>query len=285
MSARALLAGAVAAAALGTAGWAPAQPAPGAPGTASASAVSSSPPAVSAGPSGSAATSAPKPRPPGERVVTVEPETLDIRDEPHTTFQFGLGLLALPGAEVCPISPDQCEPGETSIGLSVQNLYHFDDFAIGAGITWAFGLRNDAAAGDPQGTLGRQHSRSYFVVDGQFRYYFTHFGAWDFWAGASAGAVIVRDAWSETADRDPYSDVSMVGPRGETMATEGFAAGVGIGAQWNFMENAVFGSHFHYANWFLPGTRKLTDFGDPASLAGRVDVLDFGLMIAYRLSI
>jgi hypothetical protein len=204
---------------------------------------------------------------------------------PHTTFQFGLGLLALPGAEVCAISPEQCEPGETSIGLNLQNLYHFDAFALGAGITWAFGLRSDAAAGDPQGTLGREHSRSYFLVEGQFRYYFTRFGAWDFWAGASAGVAIIRDAWSVLADREPYSDVAFVGPRSATMATEGFAAIVGIGAQWNFLENAVFGSHFNYANWFLPADRQVSPLGDQASLAGRVDVLEFGLMIAYRLAI
>lgn len=207
------------------------------------------------------------------------------RERPHTTFELGLGLLALPAAEVCPISPDNCEPGETSFAFSFQNLYHFDQFALGAGIIWAFGLRRDAAAGDADGSLGREHSRSYFLVEGQFRYYFAQLTSWEFWLGVTAGGVVIKDSWDTLADREPYADTDFVGPRAQTMSTEGFAAGLGLGAQWNFTEEGIFASRFGYANWFLPTERELSPTGDPVSLAGRIDVFDVGLMLAYRLDI
>jgi hypothetical protein len=209
----------------------------------------------------------------------------DLGGRPHATFQFSVGLLALPAAEVCPAATDTCEPGETSIALSFKNLFHVDKFAVGGGITWAFGLRAGAAAGDEDGSLGREHSRSYFLFEALFRYYALSFDDWDVFAAAQLGGVVVRDSWSVLADREPYSDVEFVGPRSATMGTEGLNVGIGLGLQWNFMEEGVFGTWFNYANWFLPGDREVSPTGDQASLAGRIDVLDFGLAIAYQLPI
>ncbi len=204
-------------------------------------------------------------------------------DEPHTIFQVGLGLLALPSADVCPISLDNCEQGETSIGLRFHNLYRLDDFGVGAGIAWAIGLRRQAAAGDEDGRLGREHSRSYFLFEGQFRYYLPRLGAWEWWVGTNLGVVVLNDSWSVLADREPYADTDFVGPRAMTVATEGFFWGLGAGGQWRFAGNWIFGPRFHYANWFLPEDREKTTLGDSASLAGRVDVFDFGLVMAYRV--
>lgn len=221
----------------------------------------------------------------GDRPAASEAREVDLRDVPHTTFGLGLGLLALPGAAVCP-TPQTCEPGEVSIGLVVQNLYHFSGFALGAGIDWAWGLRSEAAAGDPSGELSREHSRSYFVIDGLFRYYPVRFADdWEVWVGANAGVVIIRDSWSTVADREPYSESAMVGPRSPTMGTEGFEFGAGVGLQWSFVESGVFGSYFRYSNWLLPEERETAPTGDQASLAGRIDVLDFGLTVAYRLAL
>lgn len=253
---------------------APREPTPAAPGPAAGAAPTPSAPDDGAPPDGLA--------------VEVEEEASlyeKWRNSPHTTFEFGVGLLALPAAEVCPTAPDVCEAGETSIALSLQNLYHISVFAFGAGITWAFGLRSDVAAGDEDGTLGREHSRSYFLVEGQFRYYFLRMTSWEFWTGATLGGVVINDSWDTLADREPYSDVDTVGPRAQTMSTEGFAAGLGVGFQWNFTDWGIFGSRLRYANWFLPEERELSPTGDPVSLAGRVDVFDFGLSVAARLDI
>lgn len=208
-----------------------------------------------------------------------------LRSDPHTTVEAGLALQALPAAEVCPLSPDNCEKGETSIAFSLHNLYHLGPFGFGAGIVWAFGLRSDAAAGDEDGSLGREHSRGYFAFEGLFRYYFWRAAAWELWAGATVGGVVVRDSWDTLADREPYSDIETVGPRAQTISTWGFAAGLGVGFQWNFSDAGIFGTRVRYSNWVFPEERELLPTGDPVSLAGRVDVFDFGLAVAYRLPI
>lgn len=66
---------------------------------------------------------------------------------PYTMAQLGTGLLALPAADVCPTSLDQCDSGETSLAFSLQNTYRTGPFAVGASITWATTLRSDAARG------------------------------------------------------------------------------------------------------------------------------------------
>lgn len=201
----------------------------------------------------------------------------------HTMFQAGVGLLALPAAEVCPSSPTECEPGETSIAFNALALGRFSDFAFGAGVTWAFGLRPaDPAPGGPDEALEREHSRSYFEYSAQFRYYLPRFGSWEWWVGSSLGGVVVNDSWSVLADREPYADIALIGPRSVTLGTEGLALGLSAGGHWRFSEYWVFGAHIRYGNWFLED-RDRTPVGDFASLAGRVDIIDFGLAVAFRL--
>src|SRR5688572_29675170 len=54
--------------------------------------------------------------------TAAEPPPEEDKDDrflrPHTIFQAGLSLLALPAAELCPVSDAACEPAETSIGLN-----------------------------------------------------------------------------------------------------------------------------------------------------------------------
>jgi hypothetical protein len=201
-----------------------------------------------------------------------------------TVFSLGLGLLALPAAEVCPAGQDQCEPGETSIALSLENLGRIGPFGFGAGFTVAFGLRPaNVAPADPEGLLGREHARSYFLFEGMFRYYLPIVRDWEWWLGTTVGAVVINDSWSTLADREPAADTGLVGPRAVILATEGLALGLGFGGQWHFAESLLFGTRFRYANWFLPGERDTTPTGDSASLAGRIDIIDFGLYGGLRL--
>jgi hypothetical protein len=204
-------------------------------------------------------------------------------DRPHTIFELNAGFLLLPGALVCPTSLDDCNHGEASLAIGVRNLYRFHDFAVGAGIQWATTLRSDAARGDP--TLQREHTRRYFLVEAMVRYYFAKSRAWDFWAGATAGVVVVNDSWSTLADRSPYSPIEFVGPEAATLATEGFTGGLCAGAEWAFARNLSLGPSFRYMNWILPSTRAVSPTGDLASLSGRLDVFDVGIRLTYRLAL
>jgi hypothetical protein len=214
-------------------------------------------------------------------------------NRPFMMAELGASLLTLPAADVCIRDVNDCEQGESSIGVGIQNLYRFDSqrFGIGAGILFATTLRSDAARGDKdldgdgELDLDRDHSRRYFLVEGQFRYYALRRGTWEFWVGGTFGPVIVNDSWSVKADREPYADTAFVGPRAATIGTEGLAAGVGVGAEWTFLENWSFGTMLRYSSWFLPSEPEKSPTGDIASLSGRVDMFIFGLAIAYRIAL
>lgn len=222
---------------------------------------------------------------PAEGLVA-EAEHEEILDtDPHTMFIGGVGLLALPFAEVCPFTQAPCEPGETSLAFSLLTLGRIGNWAFGASISYAFGLRSTEARGSDQPDLEREHSRSYFLVEGHFRRYLPPLGAWNWWVGPTVGAVIINDSWSTLADRDPYDDTAFVGPRAVTLATEGFAFGAAVGGHIRFFDYWIFGTHFRYANWLLPGERDQTPVGDLASLAGRLDVLDVGVTTGFHLPI
>ena len=118
-----------------------------------------------------------------------------------------------------------------------------------------------------------------------FRYYFVRLKAWEFWTGAAVGGVVVNDSWSVNADRNPYADTDFVGPRAATVGTEGLTVGVGLGAEWSFAQNWSLATKLRYSNWVLPSTRKMSPTGDVASLSGRVDMVDVGLVISYRIAL
>jgi hypothetical protein len=205
------------------------------------------------------------------------------RDRPHTMVSVSAGLLSLPAADVCPRSRTSCEKGETSLSLGVYNQYRFGRLALGASVTWGTSLLNGTAPGAPE--LERVHTRNYFLVEGQVRYYAIRVKSWEWWGGVTVGGVVIRDAWDVDADRSPYSDVAFVGPRAATLSTEGLAAGLALGGEWTFAPNWALGTTLRYASWFLPREPVQSPTGDSASLSGRVDMLDFGLVVAYRIAL
>lgn len=205
-------------------------------------------------------------------------------NRPYTMAELSAHLFTLPAADVC-LTPSSCSHGETSIAVGLQNLYRAGPFGVGAGIVYASTLRGDAAPGQDDPTLRREHNRAYFLVEGQFRYYFVRARAWEWWLGPTAGAVIVNDSWSVLADREPYADTAFVGPRAATIATEGLATGLGLGGEWSFADNWSVGASLRYSMWFLPSNPVVSPTGDTASLSGRVDVIDLGLSIAYRIAL
>ncbi len=219
----------------------------------------------------------------GDELSCLDAAAARERDRPYTMVEMSGGFMTLPAADVCPVSTDACEQGETSLSVGLHNLYRWKDIGFGAGIFWAATLDSDAARGSAE--FGRDHSRRYFMVEGLFRYYGIRTATWEWWAGATLGGIVVNDSWSVEEDRNPYSDTAFVGPRAATLGTEGVAAGLAIGGEWTFAANWSLGSHLRYSSWFLPGTRKRSPTGDLASLGGRVDMFNVGLLIAYRVAL
>jgi hypothetical protein len=218
------------------------------------------------------------------RAVGVE-EQEDAEERPHTMFLGSVALLALPGAEVCPFQQAACEPGETSLALSLFALGRIGAWSFGGSFTYGFGLRPTEAAGSDQPDLEREHRRLYLLVEGHFRRYLPPLGRWNWWVGTSLGVVVINDQWSTLADREPYADTAFVGPRAVTLATEGVAFGAAIGGHIRLWDYFLFGTHFRYANWLLPSEREATPVGDLASLAGRLDVIDVGAFTGFYLPI
>jgi hypothetical protein len=223
-----------------------------------------------------------KPQEPKKTADQEEESEFDTT-RPHAIFQGGGAILAMPAAQLCPMSEDSCVTGETALGLKLHSLARIDDFGFGAGITWALGLRPTPVAGDP--SLERELTRMYFLVEGEFRYYFATHGDWEWWAGAVAGIVVIADTFSTLADREPYADTAFVGPRALTLSTEGGSVGVGVGGQWRFYDRFILGTHIRYSNWIVPFERERSPLGDYASFAGRIDVLDAGIILGYLLPI
>ena len=46
------------------------------------------------------------------------------RGLPHTVVEIGAGILALPAAEVCATSGEECSTGEVSLGLGIRNPHN-----------------------------------------------------------------------------------------------------------------------------------------------------------------
>lgn len=205
------------------------------------------------------------------------------RGRPYTMAELSAGFLALPAAQVCLTSLTNCSRGEFSLALGIHNLYRYRAFGFGAGIEWATTVRSDSARGADE--LARDHSRKYFLVEGQVRYYFIQRAALEWWAGATLGGVVVSDSWSVLADREPYAQTALVGPRAATVGTEGLTAGVAAGFEWTFAKNWSWGMKLRYSSWFLPEERKLSPTVDVASLSGRVDMFDFSVAVAYRIAL
>jgi hypothetical protein len=225
------------------------------------------------------------------RAARADPETAAARrataaremDRGYMNAELGVGFLALP-TQICLQSLTQCDQGEASLALGLHNIYRYRSIGVGAGIRWATTLRNDnIRVGFPG--IDRQHSRRYFFVEGEFRYYAARSAAWEWWIGATVGGVVVDDSWTTKADREPYSDTEFVGPRAATIGTEGVFGGVSIGGEWAFAPNWSFGTHLGYSSWFLPQTREKSPTGDYASLGGRVDQFGLGFVLAYRIAL
>jgi len=202
-------------------------------------------------------------------------------DRPHTLAQLGVGFLTLPGADVC-LKGQACTKGDSSIEADFWQLYRANrHFAIGAGATVAIKPTTD----NPQTEAGidRSHTRSYFLVEGQGRYYAVHTETIEAWLGATVGGVIVSDRYAIEGGDVPTA--AIIGPRASTLRTEGGTIGALIGAQWSFAPNWAVGLNARYMRWFLPSQPATTVFLDRATLTNQQSAVEVGLSCSYRIAL
>jgi hypothetical protein len=202
-------------------------------------------------------------------------------DRPYTMAQLGVGLLTLPGADVC-LKSRPCTKGDTSIEIDFWQMYRANHrFAIGAGATVAIKPTTD----NPPSEAGidRSHTRSYFLVEGQGRYYAVVTSAFDLWIGATAGIVIVGDRYSID---DPNKRVwALIGPLSSTVSTTGGTVGALLGAEWSFAPNWAVGFSARYLRWFLPHEPATTIFLDRATLTDQQNAFQASISCSYRIAL
>jgi hypothetical protein len=204
-----------------------------------------------------------------------------IRDESRITHgmaEVGVGLLTLPGAEVCIAEGLGCSKGDTSLALSGWPLFRRGHFAAGAGVM--VGLTSSSnVAPQSQPDIPRDHTRRYFSIEATGRYYIPFNERFEGWAGITTGLGVVNDTFQS---QNGITDQFVVGPRGVTLLTEGYTIGVGVGVAYAIADNWRFGGGLRVSNWFLPGTPIRDPLGDEASLKGRITTVDLGITLAYR---
>lgn len=202
-------------------------------------------------------------------------------DRPYTMAELGLGFLTLPGADVC-LKSRPCTKGDTSINIDFWQMYRANrSFAIGAGATVALNPTTD----NPPSEAGidRAHTRSYFLVEGQGRYYAIATPSFEAWFGATAGVVIVSDRYS--IDDPNKRTWALIGPLASTLSTTGGTVGALLGAEWSFAPNWAAGLSARYMRWFLPHEPATTVFLDRATLTDQQSVIQLGISCSYRIAL
>jgi len=205
-----------------------------------------------------------------------------LSDRPYTQAELGVGMLTLPATEFCLRDPASCTRGEIVPAGFLEMLYRPNRrFAIGAGATMAVSNSDTR----PTGTytqMDRSHSRNYLLFDTAARYYALQLGWIEGWIGASMGAVIVRDMYTNNAD-NPSAPI--VGPKGVDVRSEALTAGIEAGLAWSFGKNWSLAAALRSAWWFLPKQRACAPTGDCATLSGSTPMFSLSAVLGYRIGL
>jgi hypothetical protein len=194
---------------------------------------------------------------------------------PYGAVEFGVGVLALPDARVC--GEAGCDRGDLSLEVDAWPLFRASpSFAVGAGLTLALTPTQDVPQGDQP--FPRAHSRRYFQAEGIGRYYLLHGQALEVWSGLSAGLVVVSDNFWTRAGHE----VALIGTDSANIATEGLSLGWAAGITFGVSEQLQIGGTLRIASWLLPSRHERISFGEEASLADRVTMINASLVVAYH---
>ncbi len=194
---------------------------------------------------------------------------------PYGAVEFGIGVLALPDAELC--GEGGCDQGDVSLEVDAWPLFRASPrFAVGAGLTLALTPTQDVPRGSQ--AVPREHSRRYFQAEGIGRYYLLHGHAIELWTGLSAGLVVVSDNFRTRGT----PEVALIGADSANIATEGLTLGLATGVTFGVSEVLHVGGTLRVASWLLPAGQERISFGEEASLANRVTMLNVSLVVAYH---
>ncbi len=197
---------------------------------------------------------------------------------PYGLVEFGLGIMALPYAKLCGGVGVGCDEGDLSVEVEAWPLFRASpSFAVGAGLTLALIPMQDVP--ERNTTFPREHARNYFTAEGIGRYYFVHGPGLEMWSGISAGLVVVSDNFRTRSAND---NVVLIGSDSANIATEGLSLGIGTGVTLGVNRNLQVGATLRLASWFLPSEPEQLAFGDIASLAGQVTMLNLAFTVAYH---
>ena len=137
----------------------------------------------------------------------------------------------------------------------------------------------------------RTHSRSYFFLGGEVRYFPVRSRWFEGWFGMTGGVVVVADRFTtEDSPRVP----AIFGNSTQTVSTEGFAVGVQAGADYLVTDEWVIGLALRADQWILPSkssqsflpfsTASSCDpLNDCPTLAGSVRAIEIGVTVGYRI--
>jgi len=196
---------------------------------------------------------------------------------PYGLVEFGVGVLALPDAELCG-GEAGCDKGDLSLEVDAWPLFRASPrFAVGAGMTLALIPFQDVPRRDTR--FPREHARRYFTAEGIGRYYFLSGQDVELWSGISAGLIVVSDNF-RTRSSDP--EMAIIGADSANIATEGLSLGLASGVTFGVNPHLQVGATLRFANWYLPPRREAISFGEEASLSNRVTMLNIALTVAYH---
>ncbi|HEY3500185.1 MAG TPA: hypothetical protein VGK73_36090, partial [Polyangiaceae bacterium] len=122
-------------------------------------------------------------------------------DRPVGIAEVNVGVLTLPNAEVCAERSAGCSNGDLSFALEGWEVYRASQrFAFGAGVLVGL-IPTASPRQDPEGPQ-RDHTRSYFTLEGVVRYSPYVGRSFEAWVGAIGGLVVVSDQFQVPDEND-----------------------------------------------------------------------------------
>jgi hypothetical protein len=200
-------------------------------------------------------------------------------DRPVGIAEVNVGVLTLPGAEVCAERSSGCSQGDLSFALEAWELYRANlRFGFGAGVMVGL-IPTAKPKQDPEG-IQRDHSRSYMTFEGVIRYYPFVGRHFEGWVGVVGGLAVVNDRFTIPDEED---NRALLGTRGVTIASEGASLGLAIGMAYELAEHWSLIGSLRVTEWFLPKVPETDPLGSEASLTGINLASALALGVAYRL--
>jgi hypothetical protein len=200
---------------------------------------------------------------------------------PAGMAEANVGVLTLPGAEVCVERSAGCSQGDVVFALEGWELYRASKrWAFGAGAV--VGLVPTAHPKQPPEAVPRDHTRSYLTFEGMLRYYPYVGKDFEWWTGVQGGLVVVSDRFDVI---DKTDDRALLGGSGVTIRTEGASVGIATGFAYGLSEHWSLLGSLRLSEWFLPKEPARDPLGSEASLTGRNSALTLGFGVSYRASL